>query len=216
VALLPIVVHSADTAPGYLGGGLVEMLSARLEQSGQISVIRVEAGEGSTTRLPVAVRAAKAVGADFVLFGSFTQFGDGASLDIRCASLDAEQGSGGQPARRIFIHSGTVTEIIPKLDELAEKVSRYVLGAPEAAPASAAGPQPTGSPDPVTAAPSTGAEPYQDLLRRVDALEKAVYSGALGRGGAEEGASAGGGGEGPGQGADSKPAEPPSSASPLR
>jgi len=209
VALLPIVVHSADAEPSYLRGGLAEMLSARLEQSGQISVIRVETGERSTTRLPVAVRAARSTGADFVLFGSFTQFGDGASLDIRCASLDAQQGSAGPPTRRIFIHSGTVTEIIPKLDNLAEKVSLYVLGVSEPA----AGPLPMDSPDPATA--PTGVDSYQDLLRRVDALESAVYSGALGRG-AEEGPSASGEGEGEGQGADPEPPEASSSDSPLR
>jgi hypothetical protein len=189
------------------------MLSARLEQSGQISVIRVETDERSTTRLPVAIRAARSTGADFVIFGSFTQFGDGASLDIRCAPLGAEQGSAGPPTRRIFIHSGTVTEIIPKLDNLAEKVSLYVLGVPEPPPASAAGPLPMDSPDPATA--PTGVDSYQDLLRRVDALESAVYSGALGRG-AEQGPSAGGEGEGEGQGADPEPPEASSSDSPLR
>jgi TolB-like protein len=215
VALLPIVVHSADAEPGYLKGGLAEMLSARLEQSGQISVIRLETGERSTTRLRVAIQAARAARADFVIFGSFTQFGDGASLDVRCASVGGEQGSGRPPVRRIFIQSGTVTEIIPKLDDLAEKVARYVLGMPETPPASAAGPQSTESPDPVAAPPPTGVDSYGDLVRRVDALERAVYSGAAGQG-AEAGPSAGEGDKGEGQGADSENAGPSNSASPLR
>jgi TolB-like protein len=215
VALLPIVVHSADAEPGYLKGGLAEMLSARLEQSGRISVIRLETGERSTTRLSVALQAARAARADFVVFGSFTQFGDGASLDVRCASVGGGQGSGRPPERTIFIHSGTVAEIIPKLDELAEKISRYVLGEPEAAPASSEGSQSMDSPDPVAAAPPTGVDSYEDLLRRVDALERAVYSGAAGQG-AEAGPSTGGGDKGEGQGADAGPAGPSNGASPLR
>lgn len=213
VALFPIVVHSADAEPGYLKGGLAEMLSARLEQSGRISVIRLEASERSTIRLGVALQAARAARADFVLFGSFTQFGNGASLDLRCASVGGGEGSDRSPERRIFIHSGTVTEIIPRLDELAEKISRYVLGLPEPEPAE--GSAAAGSPDPVAAAPPTGVDSYADLLRRVEALERAVYSGGA-RKGSEAGPSAGGGDEGEGQGADAGPAGPSNGASPLR
>ncbi len=42
IALLPITVHSAHAEPGYLSEGLAEMLTSRLEQAGEISVIRLE------------------------------------------------------------------------------------------------------------------------------------------------------------------------------
>ncbi len=43
IAMLPIVVHTADTQPGYLSSGLIEMLSSRLERSGEIRVVRIGA-----------------------------------------------------------------------------------------------------------------------------------------------------------------------------
>ena len=49
VALVPIVVHSSAVEPHYLSNGLAEMLSARLEKSGEISVVRVET-EGDAFR----------------------------------------------------------------------------------------------------------------------------------------------------------------------
>lgn len=170
VALVPIVVHSSASEPHYLSDGLAEMLSARLEKSGEISVIRVESESGPTTRLGSVLELGRSVGADFVIYGSFTQFGQGASLDVRCAPLN---GSGPNPERRIFIQSGTVAEIIPQLDELAQKVERYVTKG--AAPVS----PPPPDPEPAAAAPTpsaVSAESYESLLRRVDALERKVYS----------------------------------------
>ena len=167
VALVPIVVHSSASEPHYLSNGLAEMLSARLEKSGEITVIRVESESGPTTRLGSVLELGRSVGADFVIYGSFTQFGQGASLDVRCAPLN---GSGPDPERRIFIQSGTVAEIIPQLDELAQKVARYVTKGALPPPPDA---------EPAAEAPAPGAvsaESYESLLRRVDALEREVYS----------------------------------------
>jgi TolB-like protein len=169
VALVPIVVHSSASEPHYLSNGLAEMLSARLEKSGEISVVRVESESGPTTRLGSVLELGRSAGADFVIYGSFTQFGQGASLDVRCAPLN---GSESDPERRIFIQSGTVAEIIPQLDELAQKVARYVKKGDSPAP-------PPPDAEPADEAPAAGAasvESYESLLRRVDALERAVYS----------------------------------------
>ncbi len=169
VALVPIVVHSSAVEPHYLSNGLAEMLSARLEKSGEISVIRVESKSGPTTRLGSVLELGRSAGADFVIYGSFTQFGQGASLDVRCAPLN---GSGPDPERRIFIQSGTVAEIIPQLDELAQKVARYVKNGASPAP-----PPPDAEPVAEAPAPSAAStESYESLLRRVDALEQTVYS----------------------------------------
>ena len=74
-------------------------------------------------------------------------------------------------SRRIFIHSGTVAEIIPKLDTLAEKVVRYAFGnagggrrviEPEAGERGGSG--------------AAGDAELADLKRRVDALERAVFT----------------------------------------
>jgi len=161
VALLPVVVHTAERDSDYLSLGLADMLSSRLERSGQIAVLRLR-GEGlATTDAAAALAAARSAGADYVLFGSFTQFGAGASLDMRCARVEA--GDAAEP-RRVFVQSGTLQEIIPRLDELSERVARYVSGA---APLPAA-------PEAGERAPGPGA--LEDLKRRVEALERSVYA----------------------------------------
>jgi TolB-like protein len=192
VALLPIAVHSAEPDAAYVSAGLEAMLSARLEHSGRISVVRVEGDAGAGDQ-EAAVTAARESGADYVLFGSFTQFGEGASLDMRCAPLGAAPGP--DSPRQVFIHSGSIGEIIPRLDELAEKLARYVetgaatgtaaappqAGAP--APGPVAGPAAAGgNGGPGAAAPGA----LEDLQRRVEALERSVYErGAAAPSGAE-------------------------------
>ena len=171
IVLLPISVYAAGADTDYLSIGLAEMLAARLERYEGVAVVRPAADAVPPEGEAQALEAAGALGADFVLFGSFTQFGEGASLDLRCAPV-AEGSDAG--SRRVFIHSGTVAEIIPKLDTLAEKVLRFALGdaggarrlaEPEAGGAAGSG--------------SAGDEALVDLRRRVDALERAVYAPAL-------------------------------------
>ena len=60
------------------------------------------------------------------MFGAFTQFGAGASLDVQCAAVKADADA--RP-RRIFVQSGTLGEIIPKLDDLAAKIARFMTSA---------------------------------------------------------------------------------------
>ena len=159
-ALLPIAVHSADDGSSYLSAGLAEMISARLEQSGRVSVILIPGPAVPTTDLEKAVEAGRTAGADFVVFGAFTQFGAGASLDVQCAAVNAE--SDARP-RRIFVQSGTLGEIIPKLDDLAAKIARFMTSGSRELSATAG------------AAASDGNE-LDEIRRRLDALERAVRS----------------------------------------
>lgn len=160
VALLPIAVHSADEGSAYLSAGLAEMISARLEQSGGISVVLVSGPAVATSELEKAVAAGRTAGVDYVVFGSFTQFGAGASLDMQCAAV---KGDIEPQARRIFVQSGTLGEIIPKLDDLAAKIARYMTGG---APASAAAP----------GAASSDESEINELRQRVDKLERSVFT----------------------------------------
>jgi hypothetical protein len=156
VALLPVTVHSADAGSGYLRAGIASMLASRLEQFEEISVIRIEP-EANGAGADAALAAGREAGAEFVVFGSFTQFGDGASLDLSCARV--EGGEAG--ARRIFVQSGTLGDIIPKLDELAEKIRLHVSGGRAAASAAVA--------------PAPASAELGDLQRRVEALERSVF-----------------------------------------
>lgn len=155
-ALLPIAVHSADDGSDYLSAGLAEMISARLEQSGGVQVTLVTGSPIPTSELEKAVEAGRNAGADFVVFGAFTQFGAGASLDVQCAAVKADADA--RP-RRIFVQSGTLGEIIPKLDDLAAKIARFMKGGSQALPMAA-----------------SDASELDEIRRRLDALERAVRS----------------------------------------
>jgi TolB-like protein len=160
IAILPIVVHSADD-PTYLRKGLADMLASRIEQAGGFELIRVEDLELATTRLSQAIETASEVGAEFVLFGSFTRFGTGASLDMQCVSTSDD--FEGVPLREIFVHSGSIGEVIPDLDELVGKVGRFAIAG-------------FGAPADVASAPPVGSDPEPDpgLEARIEALEKAM------------------------------------------
>ena len=164
IAVLPIVVHSQQD-PGYLRDGLADMLAARLGRNPGIAVVRVGDPARATTD-PVKARATTAgLGADYVLFGSFTQFGAGASLDIQCLSLRAD---GASDPRSIFVHAGAVGEIIPQLDALSDKVVRYVVGGPAATEP----PPPLADPQLDGAALRDALAEIEELRRRVDRLEQ--------------------------------------------
>jgi outer membrane protein insertion porin family len=167
VALLPVVVHSLGESD-YLQRGIADMLGTRLEQNSAVTVVRVQDPAKATLDPNAARSAAQAAGASFAVFGSFTQFGEGASLDLRCVSA---QGGGGDDARSIFVQSGSIGEIIPRLDEVADRVARYVLS-PGAPPEVAAGPG-------AVTERGLGAPARQgdvDALRsRVERLESVLY-----------------------------------------
>jgi len=83
IAVLPVVVHAMEQQD-YLRSGLGDMLASRLGQHRGLAVLRMEDPARATTDSDAARAAGRAAGADWVLFGSFTQFGTGASLDLRC------------------------------------------------------------------------------------------------------------------------------------
>jgi TolB-like protein len=166
VALLPVTVHSSEAGSDYLSAGLASMLASRLEQFDDVALIRLDGAKDAAQGREVAVAAAQQAGAEFVVYGSFTQFGQGASLDLQCANTADASGDG----RRIFVQSGTLGEIIPKLDELAAKIHLHVSGGKRTSDA---------------AAPAPGGSDLANLESRVEALERTVF-----RSGPEQGPSA--------------------------
>jgi TolB-like protein len=163
LALLPIVVHSAEN-PDYLRRGLSDMLASRFTQAGVFEVLRVDDMKYATTRIGEATEAGEALDADFVLFGSFTRFGNGASLDMQAAAADSS--GEGAAIREIFVHSGSIGEVIPDLEDLVGKVTRMAV----------TDYQSPGGADPTTAGPAAASGPVslEDLQRRVEALERAL------------------------------------------
>ena len=164
IAMLPMVVHSSES-PEYLRQGLADMLVSRFDQVEVFEVIRIDDPRKATTRLTAALETGRAAGADMVLFGSFTRFGQGASLDVQAAAT--QPGPNGETLREIFVHSGSIGEVIPDLDDLVGKVTRFAVpgySLPVAGP-----PAPPGA-----ARPAVTRRDIEDLATRVQALEEAL------------------------------------------
>jgi len=192
VVILPMVVNASGEHV-YLRTGLSDMLASRLGRNGSVAVMRVEDAGQATTDPARAARLGKELGAQFVVFGSFTQFGQGASLDLQCVEASVNEKDERPTARRVFIQSGTVGEIIPKLDETAQKIGLFVTGpgsAVAATPAPRAADPPPVASAPAVSAPASapvasvplGASPegqdLRDLHRRLDAIERYLFGGA--------------------------------------
>lgn len=156
IALLPVVVHSSESRD-YLQQGLSDMLVARLGRDLRLAVIEVEDAAAATTD-PAAARAAGSrADAAWVVFGSFTRFGEGASLDLQVARTAA----GEEEPRKVFAQAATLGALIPMLESVSDRVTGYVLGGAE--------------PEAVAAdAGASGAGAVAELRRRVEALERAV------------------------------------------
>lgn len=159
IALLPVVVHSSD-GRDYLQKGMADMLVSRLGRDPRLAVVPVEDASTATTDVEAARKTGAANDAEFVVFGSFTRFGEGASLDLSCASVrDTER----EP-RRIYVHASTMAELIPLLDGVADRASFAALGSALPAADVATGPD-------SAAGGNSAAE--QEERRRADSLERA-------------------------------------------
>jgi len=164
LALFPIAINSSMPETAHISAGLSDMLAARLEQSGQVVVVRLDAKARNRDE---AIAAGKKAGVEYVLFGSYTQFGNGASLDLRCAPVAAAEPNA---PRRVFVQAGSAAEIIPKLEVLAQNVTSYLLE-DAAAPGAVASGRPGAAPAP--GAP--GAASLAELELRVEALERVIF-----------------------------------------
>ena len=158
VALLPVVVYSGE-GRDYLQKGMADMLVSRLGRDPRLAVIPVEDAGTATMDAEAARKTGLANNADFVVFGSLTRFGEGASLDLSCASVhDAER----EP-RKIYVHASTMGALIPLLDGVADRTSFAVLGSASPEAGVAAGP--------AAAAPAANGVQDQELQRRVESPE---------------------------------------------
>ena len=124
IAVLPVVVHSSESRQ-YLRDGIADMMSSRLEQVKELEVIRVDDESLATNRASEAIAEGRKLGADYVLYGSFTRFGEGASLDVQCVAVAEDEA--GAPVRRIFVQSGHIGSLIPDLDDLVGRITRFAV-----------------------------------------------------------------------------------------
>lgn len=168
LAIVPFKVH-ADRDVRFMAEGIYDMLSTRLHRPGELEVKPRAAVERGLAALPGgfsearAAEAARALGADVLVFGSLTVLGEGVSLDVQ--AIDA---AGARPPLSFSEQSPDPGGIIARVNRLAGEMQASLLGRPAAAPA-AASPQAAASPPSAPPAADGQAHP-EKLFRRQGGL----------------------------------------------
>jgi TolB-like protein len=131
VAVLPFTVHSAENID-YVRQGVGDMLSSRISVNEKIEVVSKESvltalkeTGGKELTLADVYGLGKKLNADFVVWGSITKIGNSLSIDGKLVDIAAYKA-----AVAITTQSPTMDEVIPKINEFAQKIEAHILGTP--------------------------------------------------------------------------------------
>jgi len=129
VAVLPFSIHSTENID-YVRQGIEDMLASRISVNDKIDIIgkdTVLAALRETTGREIASADAAAIGkklvADFVVWGSITKIGSGLSIDAKLLDIATNK-----TAVNIFAQCPTMDEVIPKINEFAQRIDTHILG----------------------------------------------------------------------------------------
>lgn len=169
IAVLPFTIN-AERDLGFLREGIQDMLASRLYWKDRVEVIEkgVVREAVAEEKGPLNVEAAEGVGrklgADYVLFGSLTVFGESVSMDATMASL-TKQG----PPVTVYVQTQGMETVIPEIDRFAQKVNGQIFGrAPEVQTAYA----------PAAGGPGPGVSPLNpnfQQLQQVDVMQQSFW-----------------------------------------
>ncbi len=140
VALLPLTINAPDRLD-YLRNGLEDILASRISWEGKVLVLDKAQVQKSLPKVsgPIdeirALEIGKNLGADYVIFGSLTVAGAGASIDLRVADLGKKQA-----AEIFFTQTKGMDEVIPRMNGLIEDLNEKVFERPRSQPAAVKGP----------------------------------------------------------------------------
>ena len=128
IAILPFTMN-ADRDLSFLRKGIVDMLSSRLAWKEKVEVIEEEAVKKEAAKVPgplnkkKALMIGKALGADYVILGSLTVFGDSVSIDAKI--LDVAKSDELVTA---FDQSKGMDGVIPTVNQFAENINAKIMG----------------------------------------------------------------------------------------
>lgn len=141
VAVVPFTVY-AEKDLTFLQKGIVDMLTSRLSRPGEVAVLGREVTEEALKDVQgplnpaTAIEIGQELGADHVLYGSLTVFGESVSVDAKMIDVSGER----EPLS-FFTQSPSFGEVIPAVDRFAAQINEKAFGrkaAGAAAPAPAA------------------------------------------------------------------------------
>jgi len=128
VAVLPFQINAAQDL-SYLREGILDMLASRLAWEGKVQVIEKQlvkeasAGRQGPLNEAAARQIGKALGADYVLFGSLTVFGDSVSMDAQMVDL-----TGDKAPVTVFAQTKGMNEVIPRINDFAQDINTKIFG----------------------------------------------------------------------------------------
>ncbi|MFP4475482.1 MAG: FG-GAP-like repeat-containing protein [Desulfatibacillaceae bacterium] len=142
IAVVPFTMH-ADKDLGFLQDGIVDMLTTRLSREDSLRVLdKADVKEAVSAFSPPwnekkARDLGARLGADHVLYGSLTIFGDSVSMDAAMVDTDGER----EPVT-VYNQTKGLDTVIPAVDGFARKIRDRLHGTPvaeERTPATGAG-----------------------------------------------------------------------------
>jgi len=128
VAIVPFKVN-AEKDLSFLKDGIVDMLSSRLFWEDKVSIINRQATEkaaaavGGPLNESLARKLGSALGADYVLFGSLTVFGNSVSIDAKMVDV-----SGKKQTLTFFNQSQGMDQVIPSINLFASDINEKEFG----------------------------------------------------------------------------------------
>ena len=136
VAVLPFSTHSAENID-YVRQGVGDMLASRISVNEQIRVTGKDAVlsalQGFAGRDLTAAdiyTLGKKLQVDYVVWGSITKIGTSLSIDGKLADIAA-----GKQALTVSVLCPTIDEVIPKVNEIAQRIDTHIAGpSPQALP----------------------------------------------------------------------------------
>jgi TolB-like protein len=128
LAILPFTMNS-DRDLNFLREGIMDMLSSRLAWKDKLEIIEKGVVKKEFSAVPgptneaKALTIGKALGADFVIFGSLTVFGESVSLDAKI--LDVKKS---EILITAYDQSKGMDGVIPTVNQFAENINAKIMG----------------------------------------------------------------------------------------
>jgi TolB-like protein len=128
VAILPFEINAPEDL-SYLREGIMDMLASRISWEGKVEVIEEQLVKDALSGREGALNEAAArevgttLGADYVLFGSLTVFGDSVSIDAKMVALKEER-----PPVSVYAQTKGMGEVIPRINDFAQDINNKIFG----------------------------------------------------------------------------------------
>ncbi|MFA9435335.1 MAG: FG-GAP-like repeat-containing protein, partial [Deltaproteobacteria bacterium] len=128
VAVLPFEINAPEDL-SYLREGIMDMLASRISWEGKVEVIEEQlvkealAGREGALNEAAAREVGTTLGADYVLFGSLTVFGDSVSIDAKMVALREER-----PPVSVYAQTKGMGEVIPRINDFAQDINNKIFG----------------------------------------------------------------------------------------